>query len=367
MRCRQWRRYLPYLACLLLFLALSSSLMMMGYNQGSSSAKNESFPISLDKKTREDEPIPLILESDFKDLGNRKKRVLLLVTVGSAPKRSDRRQGIRSTWWRHCNHSQVKCIFLTDGIIADPAQRALVIQERQRYHDLEFLPVAGGLVFGQRFLNQIKWAKAKFDFQYLLKIDDDYFLCLKRLLSELPLRPKNDLVWGHFHCQAGITWADEAFVIFSKDIIHKFLAQDMNKTLCHPFGDQTFHLWLNNMNKVYFHDARLHHHPPASFSPKFENLTNVCDSYIGIHGTYEKKMREFGLNSNDGEKVLDEPTIPSFSSFCRTTRFDHHMFAAPYKYEPKPCIDNPIWINSTGMYMFGREKQGGWQRAGTRE
>lgn len=84
--------------------------MMMGYNQGSSSAKNESFPISLDKKTREDEPIPLILESDFKDLGNRKKRVLLLVTVGSAPKRSDRRQGIRSTWWRHCDHSQVNSV-----------------------------------------------------------------------------------------------------------------------------------------------------------------------------------------------------------------------------------------------------------------
>lgn len=254
---------------------------------------------------------------------------------------------------------QVKCVFLTDGIIEDPAQRALVLQERNRYHDLEFLPVAGGLVFGQRFLNQIKWAKAKFDFQYLLKIDDDYFLCLKRLVSELPARPKNSLVWGHFHCEAGITWADEAFVIFSRDIIHKFLAQDKNKMLCHPFGDQTFSLWLNNMTKEYFHDTRLHHDPPASFSPKFENLTNVCDSYIGIHGTYEKKMREFGLNSNDGVKDLDALAIPSFSSFCPTTRFDHRVFFSPYNFEPKPCIGNPTWIRSTGMYIFGREKQEG--------
>lgn len=249
-------------------------------------------------------------------------------------------------------------MFVTDGIIKNASQRALMVQERNQYKDLEFLPVAGGLVFGQRFLNQIKWAKAKFDFRYLLKIDDDYFLCLKRLLSELPMRPKNKLVWANFHCESGITWADEAFVLFSRDIIHKFLAQDENKTLCHPFGDQTYHLWLNNMRKKYFHDSRLHHHPPASFMPSFENITNVCDSYIGIHGTYETKMREFDLNANDGAKDLDPLTVPRFSYFCATTRFDHRVFSEQYYYEPKPCIENPTWINSTEMYIFGREKQG---------
>lgn len=249
-------------------------------------------------------------------------------------------------------------MFVTDGIIKNASQRVLVIQERNQYKDLVFLPVAGGLVFGQRFLNQIKWAKAKFDFQYLLKIDDDYFLCLKRLLSELPMRPKYNLVWANFHCDSGITWADEAFVIFSRDIIHKFLAQDKNKTLCHPFGDQTYHLWLNNMSKRYFHDSRLHHHPPASFLPLFKNTTNVCDSYIGIHGTYERKMREFDLNANDGAKDLDPLTVPHFSKFCVTMRFDHRVFSAQYNYEPKPCIENPTWIKSTGMYIFGREKQG---------
>lgn len=254
---------------------------------------------------------------------------------------------------------QVECVFFTDGIIGDATQRALVLQERNRYRDLEFLPVAGGLVFGQRFLNQIKWAQAKYDFQYLLKIDDDYFLCLKRLISELPLRPKESLVWGHFHCEAGISWADEGFVIFSRDIIHKFLQQDKNKMLCHPFGDQTFHLWLNNISKVYFHDSRIHHDPPASFSPKFENPQNVCDSFIGIHGTYEGKMREFWLNSNDGVKILDGMTLPRFSSFCEYTRFDHTVFGPKYNFQPKPCIDNPRWTRSTEMYAYGREKHDG--------
>ena len=92
-----------------------------------------------------------------------------------------------------------------------------------------------------RLLDQIKWAAAKFNFQYLLRIDDDYFLCPKRLLSELPSRPKQNLVWGFFHCEAGITWLDEAFMIFTKDIIQKFLGAerklDVVSSTCGPTSD----------------------------------------------------------------------------------------------------------------------------------
>lgn len=48
--------------------------------------------------------VPLM---DFKDLRGRKERVLLLVTVGSAPQRFDRRQAIRDTWWKYCNQKKM--------------------------------------------------------------------------------------------------------------------------------------------------------------------------------------------------------------------------------------------------------------------
>ena len=201
--------------------------------------------------------------------------------------------------------------------------------------------------FGLRFLNQIEWAKANFDFQYLLKLDDDYFVCLKRIIAELPSRPTSNLVWGHFHCEAGITWVDEGFVIFTGDVIHKFLAQDENKMLCHPFADQQIGLWMKNLTKRYFHDPRLHHDPPASFMPKFKNMSNVCDSYVGVHGTYENQMRKFGQRDNDGEKPA--MATPDFSRYCRTTRFDHRVFGAKYNFQPRPCIENPTWNNSTVM------------------
>ena len=105
---------------------------------------------------------------------------------------------------------------MTDGLIRDRIQRNFISNEKDKYKDIKLQPLKGGRgQFGFRFLNQIKWAAAKFNFQYLLRIDDDYFLCPKRLLFELPLRPKQNLVWGFFHCQAGITWLDEASVSYT--------------------------------------------------------------------------------------------------------------------------------------------------------
>ena len=129
---------------------------------------------------------------------------------------------------------QVKCVFITDGLIQDQVQRNLTIQERNRYKDIELQPLRGGREFGFRYLNDIKWAMAKFVFRYLLRMEDDYFLCL---------------------------------------------AQNESTMLCHPHADQQIGLWLNKIfRKTFFHDTRLHDHPPASFTRTFDKIKNVCGS-----------------------------------------------------------------------------------------
>ena len=243
---------------------------------------------------------------------------------------------------------------MTDGLITDQIQHNLILKETDKYKDIKLQPLKGGRgQFGFRFLNQIKWAAAKFNFQYLLRIDDDYFLCPKRLLFELPLRPKQNLVWGFFHCEAGITWLDEAFMIFTKDIIQKFLAQNESSMLCHPHADQQVMLWLSSiLNKTYFHDTRLHHHPPASHVPRFSNISNVCDSHLGAHGAYGETMYYLGLRANDSAK--DVSAIPDFAKFCKTTKFDHRAFRGLWRHEPRPCKDNPTWNLGNEMW-FGKE------------
>ena len=89
MKCR-----VKYLFYLVFSLGFASSLVLMVY-----------------KVTQQDmhDSIPMM---NFKDLGNDKKQLLLLVFVNSAPHKFERRQAIRSTWWRHCTHSQVNKIFI---------------------------------------------------------------------------------------------------------------------------------------------------------------------------------------------------------------------------------------------------------------
>ena len=105
MKCKQWTRRLAY-TYISLILTFASSLMLMVYMHSASGTKlrNESCPISVNGGAIHNDLIPLV---DFKDLGSRKPRLLLLVTAGSAPQRHDRRQAIRATWWKHCKHSQV--------------------------------------------------------------------------------------------------------------------------------------------------------------------------------------------------------------------------------------------------------------------
>ncbi|XP_073227919.1 uncharacterized protein [Porites lutea] len=309
-----------------------------------------------EKPRRETEAISngnLLPILDFQDLGVNKKKVTLLIIVSTAPARFERRQAIRGTWWKHCIGDMVKCVFITDGFIKDYFQRTLTVSERNTYKDMELQALQGGWEFGLRFLHHIRWAMAKFDFQYLLRIDDDYFLCLKRLLEEISLRPKDNLVWGHFHCEAGITWIDESFLLFSKNIIQQFLAQNESTMLCHPHADQQIGIWLQDVKiKQYFHDTRLYHDPPASYAQQFKNATNLCSSYLGLHGTYANTMWAFGKNANDGAK--DVYAIPPFSSFCQATTFDYRKIYPPYHFEPKPCKDNPSWNVADKMFT-GRE------------
>ena len=243
---------------------------------------------------------------------------------------------------------QVTCVFFTDGLQLKEKPKKNLQEESNRFSDINFSPTEDeAMIFGERFLYQIMWAKAKFNFQYLLRVDDDYFVCMDRLLNELPSRPKKNLSWGIYHCQyENLVYMDEAWALFSEDVIEQFLAQDLRSMLCHPFGDQTFTLWINatGINLTNFDDHRLHHWPPAGKINKFFSLTSVCDKHIGIHGSYPDLMSRLSMNSNDGPKNLTGVTL--LKDTCSLPKvFDVNEFEGIYKFIPKLCLGRPRWIS----------------------
>lgn len=122
---------------------------------------------------------------------------------------------------------QVMCKFFTDGLQLTKELQKNLFAEQKIHKDIEFMPFEETRIFGIRFLYQIMWARAKYEFKFMLHMDDDYFLCLEKLKSELYHRPKKSLVWGSYHCSfKDIIYVDEAWIIFSSDVIEQFLSQD---------------------------------------------------------------------------------------------------------------------------------------------
>lgn len=120
-----------------------------------------------------------------------KKRLKLVVAILSAPIRFDRREGIRRTWMKDCNSEEVVCRFFTDSLSdMEPKVRTVLANESIEYGDLEFMPIPKGYNFGLRLLWLMEWSMQKYNFDFFLRMDDDYFVCLKRLLFEIPFRPQ---------------------------------------------------------------------------------------------------------------------------------------------------------------------------------
>ena len=200
------------------------------------------------------------------------------------------------------------------------------------------------------------WATAKYNFSYLLRIDDDYFICIERLLHELHHRPTKMLSWGSYHCTfKDLIYVDEAWLLFTYDVIARFLLQDPHQILCHPHADQQLQIWINTVynqseNLIHYDDRRLHHFPPAKRVREFRFANHVCDTFMGVHGSSPALMRRFWRRSNDSAKEVT--SLTEISQSCdKQNVFNISLMGEPYKFELRPCIENPQWTPDETMWL----------------
>ena len=143
----------------------------------------------------------------------------------------------------------------------------------------------------------------------------------------------------------GLVRVDEGFLILSSDFIHEFLAKKRD-LLCHLFGDQTIALWMNEAKDViFFHDPRVYHHVSAN-APDFKVQREICQSYLGVHGSYLSEMlRYWEIASKESVTEYLVPPIQPLGELCPlSTYFDwREMTSALYGQEPKPCRLKPVW------------------------
>lgn len=233
--------------------------------------------------------------------------------------------------------------------------------EQHRHHDIVFSPVGRGIQFGFRFLHLIQWGKANYDFRYIMRIDDDIMLCLDHLLWDLPNFPLQRVHYGWMHCQGqNLVYIDEGVSMFSKDVVEKFLSQNSDQIMCHPFGDQQVAVWEQTLRmspSVYYmpDNNRIHHHPPASYDNNMKQKRDLCDNYIAIHGVYKNDMLEFWKRRGRG--MYRKYSRKSTGDFCPYyPNVNINLFGGMYHHEPKPCSSKPHWNLDIYKKYPGRER-----------
>lgn len=239
------------------------------------------------------------------------ENVLLFIAIGSAPGNHELRAAARDSWlhWLPRDGS-VEYKFFSDARPAgeesgsESGQVWDSLEEEERHEmDVVLQPLATGYgsnsenAYGQRALHQISWIRQRFGdgLSYFLRIDDDSFLCLHRLLYELKTTPTEQFFWGRFWCRDARNRADENFMLFSGDVaalldddrfVGRLLPFDNRVTLGWNFG---YWSWILNLT-IFDDQERLDaqqgyltdymHEEEASEPSK---LSRFCDSFLYAH------------------------------------------------------------------------------------
>ena len=212
-----------------------------------------------------------------------------------------------------------------------------------------------------------KWAVEHYTFDFFLRIDDDHFLCLERLVYELPHRPKNSLYWGFIHCRERIVRVDEGWLMLTKDLVEEALSK-LNSTLqCHPFADQAVALWMieSRYKVTYFYDNERVINEATAFKATQYLSPNICDKYISLHGSYASFMRRYWNITRERRlqrsktRHYDIPAIPRYLDKCPfdNSIFDFQNFWPEFRFETRPCKNDPRWSNSKDDFV-SREDRG---------
>ncbi|XP_057309014.1 uncharacterized protein LOC130647245 [Hydractinia symbiolongicarpus] len=302
----------------------------------------------------------------FKDDTNKTKtpqrKLLLFIAIFSSHTYKHRRDMLRKTWCKLCmKHQLCEYRFILDGLGLDrkPLPSAVLNQIRNelRYtNDMAILASPIGLNFALRFYKALKYASQVFEFEYFLRLDDDQYLCLDRLMYELPSRPRESLFWGYAHCTP-IPRIDEAFIILTNDVVFKILTNE--NIHCSPFGTEAISSWIYNLSDEgplvtwYTDNFRIMHTPPFERSAHLRQV-NICHAFISLHGIWRENIM-VPLHERIIRENTEDYEIPDIHHLCPANNKRISLDELDKHGKVQRCIDAPVYKHNNGKPYIGRE------------
>ena len=134
----------------------------------------------------------------------------LIILILSQPASAYKRNVIRGTWLSLCsNISDVQYYFVIGGAGFTEEMRSSIEEEQSAHDDLIVLPNVYDEYrsLSNKVLQAFVWLDKVKHFQYLLKCDDDSFVLVDKIVSELQtikLTMGHSLYWGFFNGRAQV-------------------------------------------------------------------------------------------------------------------------------------------------------------------
>ncbi|CAN0032931.1 unnamed protein product [Ectocarpus sp. 4 AP-2014] len=225
--------------------------------------------------------------------------VNLAIAVPSV--RPERREAIRKTWLKWGDDRVVLRFFTEPSNEADNENsKTTPLAEESRTHgDIIIQDISAGMNFGVKLLEAMKWMSSHYSFDFFLRLDDDYFLCLEHLLNELSCLLMSDAqqspIYSGTRGCGTVPAMDEAYILLSSVIVDRILAA--SDLQCHALGTTTAGAWLRiggpgnpEGDVAWVSDRRLNW--TGGSWRRFKPNSRACEHYIGFHHTYPDEMNE---------------------------------------------------------------------------
>lgn len=203
--------------------------------------------------------------------------VFLIVIVVSAPKNQARRQAVRNTWLKQCGADKCRPLFVVGSKHLDEETLRDLRRDASEHGDLLILPSVEDSYASltNKVLTAFATVDEEWDFNYLLKVDDDSFVNLPALTRELEnSNYKDGLYWGYFDGRAPVfkngKWAESNYklcdrylpyalgggYVLSANLVN-YLARNSDDLQQFLSEDVSVGTWLGSVGSVHrIHDSR---------------------------------------------------------------------------------------------------------------
>ncbi|XP_046831955.1 beta-1,3-galactosyltransferase 6 [Vespa crabro] len=234
-----------------------------------------------------------------------KSKFRLIILILTSPENLEQRDTVRKTWLSE-KHASVKHLFAVGTLNVLPEQRDTLLSEKQKFNDLLLLPKLQDSyrTLTKKLLYSLKEIYEYYDFDYLLKCDDDTFVLVHKILRELDKwqnkSTKRELYWGFFNGKAQVKrsgpWKEMDWIlcdyylpyalgggyILSYNLI-QFIISNMEILKLHNSEDVSVGLWLAPLANIERkHDVR--------FDTEYRSR-GCSNQYIVMHKQTIRNMR----------------------------------------------------------------------------